>query len=60
MKSIIKNVLIFYEKKDEYENSIEYLKIINFVIKKKYYEEIKILLMKRIMLRKQFKDEVLK
>ena len=50
MKNIMKNVLIFYEKKNGYEDSIKYLKIINFVIKKKYHEEVKILLIKKMML----------
>ena len=60
INNIMNSVSIFHEKKNRYEDSIEYLKTINFVIDERYSEKVKILFVKRIMLRSQLRDETLR
>ena len=60
MNNIINSVSIFHEKKNKYEDPIKYLKTINFIIDKRYSKEVKVLFMKRIILRSQLRDKILR
>ena len=59
MNDIIKNIFWFYGKKDDYKDSIEYLKIINFVMKEKYAKAVKTSIIKHLMFRIHLKNDVL-
>lgn len=56
----MESVPAFYGKKDGYEDPIEHLETINFVVEEKYPDETKASLVKRMVLRGQLRDEALR
>ena len=59
MEGIIKSVPTFYGRKDDYEDPTEYLKIINFVVNKRYTDGAKASIIKRLVFRSRLKDDIL-
>ena len=56
----MESVPAFYGRKDGYEDPIEYLETINFVVEEKYHEDPKVWTVKRLVLRGRLRDEALK
>ena len=59
MDGITESVLFFHGKKDGYEDSVEYLETINFVVEERY-PEANAFFVKRMVLRGQLRDEALR
>lgn len=59
MDGIIEGVSWFYGKKDGYEDPVEHLETINFVVEEKYTEATKASLVKRLVFRARLKDDAM-
>ena len=57
MEGIMDSVPLFYGKKDEFEDPLEYLETINFVVEEKYTEPEKATTVKRMVFRSRLRDE---
>ena len=60
MEGIVESVPTFHGRKDGYEDPIEYLETINFVVEEKYEDERKASTVKRLVFRSRLKDDALR
>lgn len=60
MEGITESVPVFHGKRDGYEDPLEYLETINFVVDEKHTDQTKALMVKRLVFRSHLRDDALK